>query len=294
MTTQLSMIGADDAVGTIPRLEDYDRIVVSSSGGKDSQAMLHYVARLAREAGVSDRVVVLHCDLGRMEWPGTLELVREQAAHYGFEVEVTSRIGRLSTGGKGYERGEVMGDLLHHVRRHGMWPGGNSRYCTSDHKRGPSEVMFTELARQWREDTGERRAYRILDCMGMRAQESPKRAEKPQFEVRKDNGNQRVDTWLPIQAWTVDRVWETIRSSGVRHHWAYDLGMPRLSCVFCVFASRDALRIAGRANTPLLREYVAVEREIDHTFQKGRSLASVLEEIERGDAPPTAASDWAA
>jgi hypothetical protein len=62
--------------------------------------------------------------------------------------------------------------------------------------------------------------------------------------------------------------------SGVNYHFAYDLGMPRLSCCFCIFASEDALMIAGKHNPELLTEYVRVETKIDHTFKNG-PLASL-------------------
>ncbi len=59
---------------TAPDLSSYDVILVNSSGGKDSQAMLDHVADLAGAAGVRNRVVVLHCDLGHVEWPGALQV----------------------------------------------------------------------------------------------------------------------------------------------------------------------------------------------------------------------------
>ena len=55
-------------------LRSYDWIVINSSAGKDSQAMLDYVTHLARIAGVEDRIIVVHADLGRVEWKGTKEL----------------------------------------------------------------------------------------------------------------------------------------------------------------------------------------------------------------------------
>ena len=53
-----------------PRLTDCDIILVNSSAGKDSQATLDLVAGAAREAGVLDRLVVAHTDLGDAEWDG--------------------------------------------------------------------------------------------------------------------------------------------------------------------------------------------------------------------------------
>lgn len=64
----------------IPDLDSYDIIEMSSSGGKDSQAMVFHVADLLRERGILDRGVVVHADLGRMEWPRTKEIAAEQAS----------------------------------------------------------------------------------------------------------------------------------------------------------------------------------------------------------------------
>ena len=58
-------------------------------------------------------------------------------------------------------------------------------------------------------------------------------------------------------------------------HWAYDLGMKRLSCVFCIFAPRKQLTIAARANPELLVQYQQVEREIGHTFKADLALAEI-------------------
>ena len=63
-----------------PDLTRYHWIVLNSSAGKDSQAMLDYVAELADHAKLSRaRLIVAHADLGRVEWPGTRELAQEQA-----------------------------------------------------------------------------------------------------------------------------------------------------------------------------------------------------------------------
>lgn len=105
----------------MPNLREYDVIAVSSSAGKDSQAMLDYILELAREADVIDRVVVIHSDLGRSEWAGTGELAEKQATHYGVRFEVVRR---------------PQGDLLDRIEQRGQWPSPKQRYCTSDLKRG--------------------------------------------------------------------------------------------------------------------------------------------------------------
>jgi 3'-phosphoadenosine 5'-phosphosulfate sulfotransferase (PAPS reductase)/FAD synthetase len=259
--------------GEIMRLAEYDIILINSSAGKDSQAMLDYVYSLAVAEDVTDRITVVHADLGRAEWSKTKELAAEQAAHYGARFEVVSR---------------PQGDLLDHIQDRGKFPSSSARYCTSDHKRGQVSKVMTMLV-------DERHSYRpikILSCMGLRAEESPNRAKLPQLkrDARQTNGKRIVDVWLPIQDWSTDQVWARIRQSGTRYHPAYDLGMGRLSCVFCIFAPRQQLVLAGRHNPELLEQYVQVEREIGHTFKADLSLAQVQQEI--ADGAQGGAGEW--
>src|SRR4051812_11013900 len=118
----------------MPDLTSYDWILLNSSGGKDSQAMLDSVYRQCSAVGVPlERLVVVHCDLGRVEWEGTRSLAARQAAHYGIRFEVVSR---------------PQGDLLTHVELRGKWPSSTARYCTSDHKRGQVRTLMTRLAKE--------------------------------------------------------------------------------------------------------------------------------------------------
>ncbi len=73
--------------------------------------------------------------------------------------------------------------------------------------------------------------------------------------------------------------------SGVPHHPAYDLGMPRLSCCFCIFSPRSALLLAGKHNPELLEHYVQVEKQINHTFRKELSLAEIQAALQAGEQP---------
>lgn len=243
-----------------PSLQGYRWIVVNSSGGKDSQTALRRVVELADAAGVErGRIVVSHQCLGLMEWEGTLDLVTRQAAHYGLRLEVTRYRDR--------ERKERT--LLDYVSDRGKWPSSAQRYCTSEFKRGPGGRALVALARE--------AAGPILNVYGFRAEESPARAKKPVFALnaRFSTAGRPVSDWLPIHDWSEEQVWEDIRTSGVPYHQAYDLGMRRLSCVFCIFATRTDLLIAGQHNPGLLAQYVSVERKIGHRFTDKLSLAEV-------------------
>lgn len=259
-------------MATAPNLSSYDCVLVNSSAGKDSQAMLDYLIELADAQGVSrDRFVVVHCDLGRAEWQGTLELAQEQAEHYGLRFEVVRR---------------DIGDLLTQVEtRHATnvakgksqapWPSSTARWCTSDQKTAQVLKLITRLTAELAVPG---RQVRILNCLGIRAQESPARAKKVAFEKdpKACNGKRDVDRWLPIFAWSEEQVWDRIWASGVRYHEAYEKGMERLSCCFCVLASRKDLTIAANHNPALADEYVAVEKRVGWRFTNDFSIADIV------------------
>ncbi len=254
-------------------LNDYDMVVVNTSAGKDSQTMLRYLVKLADSQDFPrNRMIAVHADLGRVEWPGTRELAEEQVDHYGLRFEAISR-----------ERG----DLLDQVEARGMWPSSTTRYCTSDQKRDQIAKIITRVSNQLG-------ATKVLNCMGFRAEESPVRSKKATLELNKrlSNKSREVWTWLPILDWTEDEVWADIRESGVRYHPAYDLDMPRLSCVFCIFAPKAALIVAGRNNPELLDEYVRVEDKINHTFRKDMSIRSIRDAIESGEEVGAMTGAW--
>ena len=266
-------------------LSAFDIIAISLSGGKDSVAMLDVVVELAETSGIRERVVALHADLGAMEWPGTTDTIRKQTAHLGIPLRVCRRMGKVAPGrGKLYAKGERFGDLLDYVERRAdavphapAWPAADRRFCTSEFKRSPLNAEVTALVREWRENTGERRPCRVLSTQGMRAQESNNRARLDTWSVdsRASSGSRQVTRWLPIHHWTTDQVWERIHSRGLPYHYAYDLGMSRLSCVFCVLASRSDLRIAAQHNPELLNRYRELENRVGATFQASHSLAQI-------------------
>jgi 3'-phosphoadenosine 5'-phosphosulfate sulfotransferase (PAPS reductase)/FAD synthetase len=251
-------------------LTAYDLVLLNTSGGKDSSVMAWDVTKMAEAQGVKDRLALAHATF-REEWLGTVDVVKKQAEQLGLPLHVV-------------ERGE---GLLDYVRRRKMWPSNKQRYCTSDFKRDPINKLITKLS------PGLFRQARVLNVMGIRRFESPARAKKKPFEVntRRTNGRRHVDNWLPIFEMQLAEVWSIIKENAIPQHEAYALGMPRLSCRFCIFAPKAALVLAGKHNIELLREYVAVEKEIGHSFREDFKIAEVLEEVEAGkDAGPV--SDW--
>jgi 3'-phosphoadenosine 5'-phosphosulfate sulfotransferase (PAPS reductase)/FAD synthetase len=272
-----------------PPLDGYHVILVNISGGKDSQATLDVTLAAADAAGVRDRIVVVFADLGEAdEWPGTLELAREHAENYGVRFEVVCR---EVTGDDGARRPQ---GLIEHIEKRGMWPDAARRYCTSDAKRAPVYRLMTRLAAEHR-DAGVEGPVRILNVMGLRAQESPGRRLLAPFshDDRASNSRRHVDLWLPVHGWNVTQVWDRIEQAGTRPHWVYLLGMPRLSCRFCVLASRAALVLAARIDLAGARRRAEAEDRMGHRFRLDLSMREVVAAAEAAG-PVTAAEITAA
>ena len=274
---QLSLIDLGDAGRSRDPLEIIRATTlgfINSSGGKDSQAMLDYVATLAEQAGVLDRFTVIHNDLGQtdkgepIEWPGTLELAREQAEHYGLEFVVTRR---------------EQGGLFQQIRERGKFPGpGLGRWCTSDQKTSQAMKVVTRKVKEYKQAHGlrpnEGPPIEVLYCVGLRAAESPGRAVKPVIGLDEAHSNLRrtVTRWHPILGWSEADVWKRIERSGVPYHWAYDEGMTRLSCSACVLASRPDLKCAARLRPAIFAEYADLEDEIGHQFRADISARDLM------------------
>ena len=305
-----------------PVLKSYDYVLLNTSSGKDSQEMMRVAVEEAKRQGAFDRLIAVHCDLGRCEWAGSKELAEEQALHYGlpFRVVVKERDILENALYKYHEHHSPEG--LARYKAKGKkpppeWPSQAYRWCTSEHKTAQVDKLMTKLKVGSRREG--KRVIRFLNVLGLRAQESDNRGacktchnaqtreelkgsartskkwiprsecwvcggtgDRAELYHGDHNTERWVDEWLPVLGRTEDEIWKGILDSGVPHHTAYDLGMPRLSCCFCIFAPKSALVLAGHYNKKLLKEYVAVEKEVHRTFLQTFSLAEILEEVEHG------------
>lgn len=217
----------------------------SHSGGKDSQAMY----ALLRHLVPKEQLVVVHADLGAVEWPGVTEHI------YKFTYQDVNVVRAKKT-------------FLEMVEHRGKWPSAAYRQCTSDLKRGP---IFKFI----RNDLKEKNTSIAVNCMGLRAQESTARAKRDPFSYNnKESCNKRVIRhvydWLPIFHLTTEEVFETIKLVGEKPFWAYEKN-ERLSCVFCIMGCVNDLRHGAEQNPDLFKRYVELEKKIGHTmFMKGK------------------------
>jgi 3'-phosphoadenosine 5'-phosphosulfate sulfotransferase (PAPS reductase)/FAD synthetase len=258
-------------------LHEYDLVIVNSSAGKDSLAALwDIVCKAKHQAYPKKQIVVSHQCLSDSEWEGTRDLAKQQADLFGFSFHVSKRRDK-----DGYEE-----TLLEYAERRGKWPSSKQRWCTSDFKRGPGARVVTKLTK------GMMAGLKVLYVFGFRAQESPSRKKKEPLAINKGLTTKSREVWdyLPIHDWSEKKVWETIHANKLPYHKAYDYGMPRLSCVFCIFAPFDALVIAGIHNPELLDKYIGVEQRTGHDFKQQHSLQDVRDAIEKGYKPKTIAN----
>lgn len=277
----------------VQMVKDADVIVVSTSGGKDSQAMAWHVVQIADAAGMLHKVIAVHADLGRIEWEGTRELAGEQARRLGitrFEVvqakggdlldKVRARFRRLKA--KAEKEARDRGEDPTTVTVPPAWPSSSARWCTSGEKRAPIWALYTRLATEFhtqQRDRGEKeRPVRILNCIGQRAAESTARARLAPVEIDRpaSNGQRHITTWRPIHSWSDRQVWAAIADSGLPYHPAYDWGMTRLSCALCVLGCQADSVLAARLLPGLAADYIGTEDYVGATFKNGLSMRQIV------------------
>jgi len=226
--------------------------VANHSGGKDSMACL---IELSRRVPAS-QLIVVHASLGIAEWPGAMEKAEEHAKHLGLPFFVAKANKSLF---------DMVERKFERVPEVVSWPTAAQRQCTSDLKRDP----IAKLVRHYADSHG---FTQIVNCLGIRSQESTARAKRPEFSVntRETNSKRDVYEWLPVFKLTVDQVWAAIDSQPVQRHYAYLLGNERLSCVFCIMSSRNDLVIGRQQNPALFEQYVALEEKTGYTMHQSR------------------------
>jgi DNA sulfur modification protein DndC len=249
--------------------------VSNNSGGKDSQAMLITLCHLVPR----HQILSLHASLGEdgthgegVEWPDTLKWVEYMSRELSVPVETCAADKSL------FQMVDRSAARLHEQGKYGEaspWPSPKYRQCTSDLKRGPLEKAIKNYIKR-RKLNGV-----VVNCMGLRAEESSKRAkvEPWQRKKNKETGRGAIREWwewLPIHHLLVDEVFDTIRAAGQKPHWAYEKGMTRLSCCFCIMASPQDLQTAAGLRPALYERYVMKERELGKTMNmSGKSLEEV-------------------
>lgn len=217
--------------------------IINDSAGKDSQAM----KILLLDIVPPEQLVIVHANLRGVEWEGNLDHIK----NYAFTIpvfEVTAN--------------KTFFEMVYH---RGMFPSPTTRQCTSDLKRGPIQKFINNYAKL-------HGFQYVVNCLGLRAEESSARKKKIKFQ-HKPNLSAKHRTqyeWLPIHGLLLQEVWDVIADAEQQRHYAYDLGMKRLSCKFCIMGCDSDLKIAAKHDPVLAMEYMIAEEKLNFTMSMSR------------------------
>lgn len=267
----ICQLGQKSTLASTPKIDAllaaHAPVAIAVSGGKDSQtcalATSHHLDRI----GHRGPRILIHSDLGAVEWKDSIRICRELAAHLGVELVTLHR-----AAGDLMDRWEVRWDSS--LRRYANldtlllvppWSTPGMRFCTSEFK---THLIESELRRRFK-------GQAVVNVTGVRRQESTARAHGSIASVDKAG---KIWVWRPISNWTVEEVFAYIAQCGLAVHPAYtDYGLDRVSCVFCIFSSLKALTAAAaRPETlELYRRMVALEILSTFSFQACRWLGDI-------------------
>lgn len=261
---------ASKALRCEPDLSSYDCILVGFSGGKDSQAC---VLDLLERGVEPSRIELLHHLIdGRegstlMDWPVTEDYCKRFAEAFGMRISFSWRKGGFE--GEMNKHNSRSKPMLIEDDDNLIECGGNGKVDTRRMFPQQSASLQTRwcsaylkiqvcdaVIRQPRFDnkrvlliTGERAAentsfQRLAAEIGheaaLRSDGLKGRAKYKRFEPHATSCKKRhVDHWRPVHGWTDEQVWAIIGRWHVNPHPAYRLGWGRLSCMACIFASKN-------------------------------------------------------
>lgn len=289
--------------GRLLPLDQYDHIIASYSGGKDSLALV----LMAMELGLTDRMELWHQHIdgepgtnGLMDWPCTEGYVRATAGGLKLPLRFQWKDG-------GFE-GEM---LRENAPTSGVYyedETGKVQYCPpSSRGKNATRRLFpqvsADLSVRWcsaylkidvakraiNNDTRFKHA-KILFLTGERREESTARSKYNEVEEHGCNGaRRRVDQWRCVIDWSEQEIWDIIKRHRVQVHPAYRLGWGRVSCMACIFGDRDQWASVRRIAAERFAKIAAYERTFGKTIKKGES---VEDQANRGASFVENAPDW--
>lgn len=257
----------------IAAMLDQDAVVaIGVSGGKDSMAVAIAVAKHLDAIGHNGPRLLIHSDLGRVEWKDSLPACERLASLLGWELVVVRRKagdmlarwqGRWKANVQRYAELSCMKLIL-------PWSTPSMRFCTSELK---TAVITSALRKRFP-------THSIVNVTGIRRQESDNRAKMPIAApmAKLMRKNAVGFSWNAIIEWVIEDVFGTIDATGLQIHEGYTkYKMSRISCVWCIMSSLNDLAAAATCedNVPLYLEMVELEAESSFAFQGSRWLADV-------------------
>jgi 3'-phosphoadenosine 5'-phosphosulfate sulfotransferase (PAPS reductase)/FAD synthetase len=272
---------------------DYDRYVVTFSGGKDSMAtFLHLL-----DIGIpKEKIELMHHDIDGqgalfMDWECTPDYCKKFAAAFDVAIYFSWKHG-------GFLREMLRKDQLtapiYFETPDGLKVVGGDRGKLNTRRKFPQ--VTADLKTRWcsaylKIDVGSTAIRnqprfnnsRTLVISGERGQESPARAkyailEPDRSDNRKGKSKRYTDRWRPIRDWTEQEVWEIIERYKIRVHPAYYMGWGRVSCKFCIFGNANQFASAFYVS-PLEGQWIVnLEEDFGYTIKRNKTLLELVAE----------------
>ena len=111
----------------------------------------------------------------------------------------------------------------------------------------------------------------IVNCMGIRSEESTNRAKKKKLSrnKRESNGKRTIWEWNPIKDWTESQVFSYLAERNIPLHPVYKY-LKRFSCRVCIFMTQHDLRQVKEHDPKAIDIISKIEDKIGFTmFQAG-------------------------
>lgn len=253
-------------------------VAVGVSGGKDSCAVAFAVSDHLDEIGHTGERILIHSDLGLVEWKDSLPTCERLAQRLGWELVVVRRAagGMMERWEGRWQNNMERYRTLSCVKLILPWSTASMRFCTAELKR---DVICRDLVTRFPGRT-------ILSVSGIRRDESPKRKKAPVTKAQPKMTSAKWMTagwdWHPILEWTKDEVFAYLAEKNFPVHEAYTkYGSSRVSCSFCILGSRADLRASVRCpdNQDIYRRMVDLEISSGYAFQDKQWLGDVAPEL---------------
>ena len=267
----VSVSGGKDSTATyLLALEQTggDFEAVFADTGNEHEATYEYVARLHERTG-GPKVQVVKADFSRdlarkkaylesgrptsrTVWPWTEDRVRDALA-------------------AGLEPSGI--PFLDLCRAIGMFPCRSQAFCSQRLKR----FALHALAHQPRIDAG----YHVVSWQGIRAEESPRRACYPMWEVSPESDD--VTIYRPLMGWTVEDVAAMHRRHALPLNPLYGMGFSRVGCMPCININKQNIRLIATLFPDHIKKISNWERQVKalsrcgvSSFWRGKQIDDVV------------------
>ena len=247
-------------------------VAAGVSGGQDSDALAIELNRFLKRTDFRGVFILIHSDLGLIEHAESLPQCRRLAAHVGVElVVVKPRVPMLERWEKRFVDNSFRFENLERVKLLSPWSSADMRFCTSEEKVAPiTQYLKNRFPGKF-----------IINAVGLRREESLNRRKKPLWQESKLLRGKKLQTdgldWYPLLDYLQEHIAAVHFCEHFKRHPVYEKGNQRISCVFCVLASMNDLKIGltDKHNLLSFKRIVNLEIKSTFSFQQSGYLAEV-------------------